>query len=91
MNTRSEYTMAYRAMRRWWKLVDSTNSPAVTPDERSLFKNIVDSYDTKELKAAMESIQARRQAEYYAEFPAAERASRRRKSEQPYSLENLPY
>lgn len=88
--TRKEYEMAYRAMRRWWKLVDSNNSPAITQAERDMFKNIVDAYDTQELKAAMDSIRMRRTAEYYAEFPAAERAARRA-AKNPAVVDGVPF
>lgn len=86
MATRNEYQMAYRAMRKWWKLVEGDNHPMLSSDTRRHYKNICDSYNTKELLAAMNSITARRNAEYMAENPDHARAIQRWQR----SLKNQP-
>lgn len=65
--TRNEYQIAFRAMRKWWKLVDSrTFSPS---NEDRIYRSICGSYGANELQAAMDSIRARRNAEYMTEHP----------------------
>lgn len=74
MNTKQEYAMAFRAMRKWWKDVDTGS---LNPKTRERYKNICASYNSSILMNAMDSILARRKAEYFAQNPEHERAERR--------------
>lgn len=75
--SKHEYQMAYRAMRNWWKLVEMNNTPGISSEERHIYQSICASYRYQELSAAMESISARRDAEYLEANPEYAAAKRR--------------
>ena len=71
MDAKHEYQMAYRAMRKWWKLVDSHTETPHT--ENRMYRNICQSYDAFVLNQAIRSIRNRRNAEYAVEHPETKR------------------
>jgi hypothetical protein len=95
MNTQAEYKMAFRALRKWWKLVDEHYTPPTA--EREHYKNICASYNKSILMGAMDSILARRKAEYFEQNPIHERAERRWKAQRwlegqkPQESQVVPY